>query len=344
MIGRMRGSNGGPAAAVPQWGRRSLLAAAGLGAASLLTGCRVRLEDDAPRVPLLPTRELAPDEALLLQTLATCRQLHAAATSVGGVRTGPAARLAALHGRQVEVLEQVLRDARVPAGSFAVPPAASASPEPSVPGSPGSGTATRPPPTLTSPPRTRAALATQEGRAVQPGALTALAGASAAHLPLLSALTVQRAAAVGLLGGSVRWPSSPVAPAAAAVALLPPARAAVFGFEVVAAQSSGAGRARALGVLSTLRARAEQLEALGRSEVPPPLGYDLPFAVTSPAAAARLARVLLPQLLLSLGSAFATGAGDRPGLTGLLRWATQTQTQALAWGAAPTAFPGLAGR
>ena len=66
MIGRMRGSNGGPAAAVPAVGRRSLLAAAGLGAASLLTGCRVRLEDDAPRVPLLPTRELAPDEGLLL--------------------------------------------------------------------------------------------------------------------------------------------------------------------------------------------------------------------------------------------------------------------------------------
>ena len=60
MIGRMRGSNGGPATAAPQWGRRSLLAAAGVGAASLLTGCRVRLEDDAPRVPLLPTRERRP--------------------------------------------------------------------------------------------------------------------------------------------------------------------------------------------------------------------------------------------------------------------------------------------
>jgi hypothetical protein len=180
--------------------------------------------------------------------------------------------------------------------------------------------------------------------AVQPGALTALAGASAAHLPLLSALTVQRAAAVGLLGGSVRWPSSPVAPAAAAAALLPPARAAVYGFEVVAAQSAGAARARAVGVLSTLRGMTEELEALSRGDVPPPLGYDLPFAVTTPAAAARLARTLLPQLLLSLGSAFAAGAGDRPGLTGLLRWAAQTQSQALAWGTAPTAFPGLAGR
>ncbi len=155
---------------------------------------------------------------------------------------------------------------------------------------------------------------------------------------------MQRAVAVGLLGGSVRWPASPVAPDAAAAALLPSARAAVYGFEVVAAQSQGPARARAMGVLATLRGRTEQLQALGGSDVPPPLGYDLPFSVTTPAAAARLARILLPQLLLSLGSAFATGAGDRPGLTGLLRWAAQTQSQALAWGAAPTAFPGLATR
>jgi len=343
MIGRMRGSNGGPAAAVPQWGRRSLLAAAGLGAAGLLTGCRVRLEDDAPRVPLLPTREPIPDEALLLQTLTACRQLQAAATALGGASTGPAARLAVLHGRQVEVLEQVLRVARVPAGSYAVPPAPTASPGPSVAATPGSGTSSRTPPAAPPSARSRSALATQESRAVQPGALTTLAGASAAHLPLLSSLTVQRAAAVVLLGGSVRWPSSPAAPAAAAAALLPAARAAVYGFEVVAAQSSGAAQARAVGVLSTLRSRMEQLEGLAPSDVPP-LGYDLPFAVTTPAAAARLARMLLPQLLLSLGSAFVAGAGDRPGLTGLVRWAAQTQTQALAWGAAPTAFPGLAGR
>jgi hypothetical protein len=149
---------------------------------------------------------------------------------------------------------------------------------------------------------------------------------------------------VGLLGGAVRWPSTPVVPAAAAARLLPPARAAVYGFEVVAAQSAGTARARAVGVLATLRARTDQLEAMGGSEVRPPLGYDLPFTVTTPAAAARLARVLLPQLLLSLGSAYTAGAGDRPGLTGLLRWAAQTQDQALAWGVAPTAFPGLASR
>ena len=344
MIGRMRGSNGGPAAAAPPWGRRSLIAAAGLGAASLLSGCRVRLEDDAPRVPLLPTREPAPDEALLLQALTACRALQAAATALGGDRTGAPARLAVLHGRQVAVLERVLREARVPAGSYAVPPPASASSEPSVAGSTGSGTATRTPPARTPPARSRAALATQEGLAVQPRSLTALAGASTAHLPLLSALTVQRAVAVGLLEGAVRWPSSPAAPATAAAPLLPSARAAVYGFEVVAAPSPGAARSRAVGVLATLRARTEELEAMGGSVVPPPLGYDLPFTVTTPAAAARLARVVLPELLLSLGSAYAAGAGDRPGLTGLLHWAAQTQSQALAWGVAPTAFPGLASR
>jgi hypothetical protein len=64
--------------------------------------------------------------------------------------------------------------------------------------------------------------------------------------------------------------------------------------------------------------------------------------VTTPASAARLARVLLPSLLLSVGSAYGAAAGDQPGLVGLVRWSAQLQAQAGAWGAAPTPFPGLA--
>ena len=159
----------------------------------------------------------------------------------------------------------------------------------------------------------------------------------------MAALAAQRAAAATLLGGSVRWPASTVAPHDAAPDLLAAVRSATYGFEVVAAQADAGGRARALAVLATLRAREEQLQALAGADAgAPPLGYRLPFTVTTPASAARLARVLLPGLLLSVGSAYAAGAGDRPGLAGLLRWAAQLQTQAGAWGAAPTPFPGLA--
>jgi hypothetical protein len=337
MIWRMRGVEGVPTSPAPRWSRRALLAVAGLGAAGALTGCRVRLEDDAPRVPLLPTRQPIPDEGALLQALADARDLQAAAAALGGARTATPARLAAVHARQVAVLEQVLRSARVPQSSYAATssPATSAGPAPAAPSPSGSPTTAVKP--------TRAALAQQEALAVQPGALTALAGASPQHLPLMAALTAQRAAAATLLGGSVHWPASRVAPRAAAPELLAAVRSATYGLEVVATQAGTAGRARALAVLATLRPREEQLQALAGTDAgAPPLGYRLPFAVTTPASAVRLARALFPDLLLSVGSAYGAGAGDRPGLVGLVRWSAQLQAQAGAWGAAPTPFPGLA--
>ena len=146
MIWRMRGVEGVPTSPAPRWSRRALLAVAGLGAAAALTGCRVRLEDDAPRVPLLPTRAPIPDEGALLQALADTRDLQAAAAALGGARTATPARLAAAHARQVAVLEQVLRSARVPQASWAAsppPPSPAPTPTPTSSGSP----APRPKPT-----------------------------------------------------------------------------------------------------------------------------------------------------------------------------------------------------
>ena len=134
MIWRMRGVEGVPTPPAPRWSRRTLLAVAGLGAAGALTGCRVRLEDDAPRVPLLPTRQPIPDEGALLRALADARDLRAGAAALGGARTATPARLAAVHARQVAVLEQVLRSARVPQSSYAATPspATSAGSDPDV--------------------------------------------------------------------------------------------------------------------------------------------------------------------------------------------------------------------
>ena len=64
--------------------RRALLTAASLAPLALLTACRVRLEDDAPRVPLIPTREPTEDEALLLAA-------WRASTDLGRMTTGLAA-------------------------------------------------------------------------------------------------------------------------------------------------------------------------------------------------------------------------------------------------------------
>ena len=133
----------------------------------------------------------------------------------------------------------------------------------------------------------------------------------------MAALTAQRAAAATLLGGSVHWPASSVAPRAAAPELLAAVRSATYGLEVVAAQAGAAGRARALAVLATLRPREEQLQALAGADAgAPPLGYRLPFAVTTPASAARLARALFPDLLLSVGSAYGAAPETARGWSG----------------------------
>ena len=86
---------------------------AGLGAAVLpAAGCGIRLEDDAPRVPLVPTRTPVPAEAeLVALTRDTAALAEAAATVPGAL----AADLATIHRRQHTVLRTTLVRQQVPA-------------------------------------------------------------------------------------------------------------------------------------------------------------------------------------------------------------------------------------
>ncbi|WP_217995916.1 hypothetical protein, partial [Kribbia dieselivorans] len=52
--------------------RRLVLAGGGLAMLATLTGCGLRTEDDAPRLPFLPGREPLPGEAMLLTLLDSC--------------------------------------------------------------------------------------------------------------------------------------------------------------------------------------------------------------------------------------------------------------------------------
>ena len=83
-------------------------------AAMSLAACGIRLEDDAPRVPLIPTRKPVPGESFLLALWRHSDDLAERATSLGGPATGVPARLAALHRRQVTVLESELLRLGVP--------------------------------------------------------------------------------------------------------------------------------------------------------------------------------------------------------------------------------------
>ena len=90
--------------------RRAVLTALGLGAvgSAALAACGIRLEDDAPRVPLIPTREPVPGEASCSGCGGT-GDLAEQAAALGGAATALPARLAALHQEQAEVLRGLLR-------------------------------------------------------------------------------------------------------------------------------------------------------------------------------------------------------------------------------------------
>ena len=309
------------------WSRRSLLVALAAGSVTALSGCRVQLEEDAPRIPLVPTRVAMKDEAALLALLVRTTSLVSLAAAVGGASTSLAARLGALHTSQVDVLTRLLRDGGVPPSLVA----ASATPSSTTPATTASPN--------TVPPTPLAMLSVEEGNSVSE---VSLADLSNVHVALIGSMLAQRTAAVTLLGGR----SAPVVLSGLgggeAVRLLEATRAAVYGFEVVAAQIGSTGRPLAMSTLVTLRSRAAELQTLvGAPGTPPPLGYELPFPVTDSDTARRLSLRLLEALLTSQAAALEPATGDGTSLATLVHWLGATVVIASRWGATLAAFPGL---
>jgi len=308
------------------WSRRSLLVALAAGSVAALSGCRVQLDAGAPHIPLVPTRVPMQDEKTLLAVLGGSTALESLAKAVGGAPTSITGRLNAVHATQVGVITRLLRDGGVPQSLIG----ASATPGPTAP----------------------ATGAVVSSAVVSPAVLSAaesdstrdvsLAGFSNAHVALIGSMLAQRIAAVTLLGGT----AARIVPfglrGAEVVRMLEAARAAVYGFEIVAAQIDGGGRALAMSTLASLRNRAAELETLvGSSAAPPPLGYELPFPVTDPPGARRLALHLLEALLTRQAAALEPATGDTAALATLVPWLGATEAMAFPWGAPLTAFPGL---
>jgi hypothetical protein len=328
--------------------RRSVLAALGLGAASAaLAGCGIRLEDDAPRVPLVPTREPVPGEAFLLGLWLGSQDLAAQASALGGPGTALPGRLALLHRAQAEVLRTLLRTEGVPdevaddarkrhpatpsttsSGTTAASPTSGATP-----GRSATGTATVP---------SRSTLATGEAAALSPVSFAALAALDAKAVVTPAAALAQRAAAATLLGKVPAWPTQEQLPAELAAGALEATRAAVYGFEVVAAQSAGAQRTQAKATLVTLKARVARLEQPAGDKAPPAaLGYPLPFPVTTPGAARRLALHVLEGLRATQAAATGRAARDATGLAATVQWLAEAEGLCHRWGMALQPFPGL---
>jgi hypothetical protein len=306
--------------------RRSVLGLGGGALALAVAGCAVRLEDDAPRIPLVPTRGPLPGESALLELLAQTQGLAKAAAAFGSSGGATVARLATLHREQATRLVTVLRAEGVPA-RLVTPAQAGATPAPAVPTS-------------------DTALGRLEVSALRPVPERVTAVAQADLFPMVCAVLAQRAAAAQLLKVGVPGPAGPWPSAGLAVAPLQAVRAGVYGFEVVAAQSSTADRARAASTLARLRVLAGQAQTLAGSQAPPAeLGYALPFPVHTPATARRLARHVLEGLRGALAGEFAelTAAGGRGRAAApqLIRWLGTAEAELSRWGGVLAPFPGL---
>ncbi len=308
-------------------------------------------------------RHPVPGEDFLLSLRHHTSQLADKAAALRGAATGLPARLAVLHRRQAAVLEaELLRlgvpravlDHAAPAGG-AMTAATSGATETTArstttttssrgatataSATAGSGGPTPPTPPASAPP----GLAAAEVLDLGPGAMSSLATVSSTARPLVGSLLAQRAAAAALLGEPYPWPDQTWKEPSLAASFLDSTRAAVYAFEVVAAQSlDGAQGTLAKGTLRDLQSRALVQETLaGASAGPPALAYPLPFPVTTPGQARRLAVSAVTQLRAAVAGDLGSAGSDAGPLGAVVQWLADTEVLASRWGVALAPFPGL---
>jgi hypothetical protein len=317
--------------------RRELVRTAALATvvAPLLVACDIRLEDDAPTLPLLQ-RKSVPDEAVLVDLV---RRTTALAQAAGRVPNPNDAvnRLATVHRTQADVLRSRLTAAGVP--NHVIDGTTSTT-------SPTSGTgtaATAPTAAVSAPPSTTPQDVGTAETALVAGVLPALATVTTANRAVVASVVASSGAAAELLGASVPWPAADPLPPAAAVPLLEGTRSAAYAFLVVAAQTAGDQRAGAEGTHTDLMSRAAELAAMAGSSAPvQPLGYALPYPVTAPDVAARLAGQVLTTLVAGGLGPLATLPEGSTATTTLVRLLVGAQRLGRTWGVAPMPFPGQA--
>jgi hypothetical protein len=312
-----------------------------------VAGCGLRLDLPQPPPPV-PTRKPAPDERFILAVIKDLRSLVRAGATLeprGEARSVVRETLAAQR-RQIAVLTGRLTNAGVPTAEIA----AATAPNPvTAPTSSGAAESTatpsvRPGATAGSPSAqagSPADVATVRSVAdlasvlatITPDRWAALAATTAGTRDLVLAAWSSRLASAVLLGAGV---DPTTTPSAARPRIIDQTSPLVYGFEVAAAQSTGARRTRALATLDALR----RLDlAVAGSTTSTPGGWALPFPVTTPAEAQRLATHLLGTAV----DATVDVAGptpDGPALDDTARWSGRVQALATDWGMPVAAFPG----
>lgn len=319
--------------------RRAVLrfgAVAGFVVAGGTAGCGLRLERDAPNIPLVPAAEAHPAEANLRAELATVRAALAAATSFVPP-PGPTAALVQmlrnLHAEQESVLRDRLRQVRGrdPLGE----PETFGGPSPATP--PGTATAARGTSAAAAPAAAGplATLLAAEGTGIGAAARGDLARVPDSDRALVGALLAQRGVAWLRLGpsgdavglgtavaavpgpdGRSLLPDPGWTPAVQLTLRLAPAAAAArYGAEVIAARSAAAQGPAARAGLAALADHAARLREAARAAGRPgaaELGFSLPFRVATADDVARLARHIWTGWARSVASALVPAVASAP--------------------------------
>ena len=343
-----------PSACSPQRpSRRSLLAGA-LGVTGMaLTGCQVRLEDSAPELPFIPTREPIPAEDALLWLLRDCRELASHDQPESGLS------VVGLYEEQVAVLRTALYRAGIPVETLDETPvepmpqgtstsatrtSTPAQPEPTTPADP-----TAVPTQATEPPASPSATRADDGAAAALRRLPELAQCGGGLFPLVISLLAQRWATLAV--GGIEIPGEAVQADPARLWGLPflagpfarLTDAARYGFEVVAAQSRDSAREVALEALWRINAlwREQNIRSGGRAPAPE-LGYPLPFPVNSEESAERLATHVIDGLIDGYAGLLTdmVGTAQEETSVDLVAWLGSAVAIGTQWGIPIEAFPG----
>ncbi len=311
--------------------RRSAVRAGGLGALVLgLSACGIRLESDAPRIPLVPTRTPRPGESGLRALLDNGAAIVAACEAWAGPDAAPAATLAGLVRTQDTTLAALLDAAGAPA------PTATATGTGTPTSSAGAGSASATGRTASAAARTLPALAPILAD-LRPTVASVLASRVAWATTLGQPDTLSSASATPSTRGATAAPSA----ATAVTGWLEATWAARYAFQVVTARSGGDQRQHGGRTLELLaRTETAQMAALGTTAPPEPIGFDLPFAVTDAATTRRLAVHAGEGLRTAYGAQLGQPVGADPLLTAA-RWLSVAERIVIEWGGKAEPFPGL---
>lgn len=316
--------------------RRGFLIAGGGALAALLTGCGVRLERDAPPLPLIPTREVDRRALAVYGELRYVREARAvASSSKGGPQEARFRSLEQIHSQQEGVLLSRLRElGEDPADEARLSGAFNAAQAKQ------SGS-NAPQPKKDSSPAGKMIAAEEAGLGKDMAGR--LGDLPRSELPLLMSLRVQRSVAVPLLGGPAgEIPGPATYDQKAAGQITESFRAAEYGLTVAAARTNDATRKRIQPSIDWVVSTRIAVQRLA-DETPmvSPGGYTLPFNVTSDETAIRLGHVVLSSLTDALLSSVPAACGHSPALHSILTWAARSESSAVALGAELRPFPGL---